>query len=563
MPRYMVEVPDVHHAITRPIIRQITEVVARNFMLENQVDQVVINGLNDVISLNNSTVGENNNQIRIDSDARIEVEFEETVENPTSIAILRDEHMPVFYDEDLHVSLKPVYTEVALTLTFKYIAKDQSSATAWQRRAELQSYRQMHKFLTTIDYHYLIPTGVARQLWVIHALRERAPTRLDEEFGKWLRRCSWGRFTTVSNYANKGTMLAVPELQTRVHGWFDFSYQPQKVEKRNEASAWQSQFSVTLHYDRADAVVIDYPIMVHNQIIPEKYRDNDPIEHSTDYIPRVNRSLSLRWLEQFEYGGQQLGWRHSPRASGVRIPHFDDWLPNHIETDYVNTTSILLQFDYDDPKFIIDFSDPEVLGDYDMKPHVRDYMRDLGNHMFKHYDTLFLVSMHVWNEFPVLRALTTDRSLKVYTVNEQDTTKMWHLVINTLTDITKLSEIGKQILGRHPKCVEDWLKWRLPEYWFKIPIPRLTEYIDVGMLGEILNNPDLWDDKATPEDPAIWGRRRGGRSGWRYREYRGKPGINMVESFNIIAFKKSDNPYAAIRMSFPDPYDIDQLDTEH
>lgn len=558
MPKYMIEVPDVHHAVTRPIIRQVADVVIRNFSLEQDVKQIVINGLNDVIPTNNSTLNSGNNPIRVDSDSRLEIEFEEEVVNPVSIAILRDEHMPILDDKDLHVFIKPVYAETSITLTFKYIAKDQSTATAWQRRAELQAYRAMNKFLTNVDYHYSIPIGIARQLWVIHALRERAPTRLDENFGKWLRRISTKRLTTISNLANGGIMFAVPELQSRVHGWFDFAYQPQKVEKHNDASAWTAGFSLTFHYDRPDALIIQYPLVIHNQLIPAEYRDDQPPEKDTEHVA-TNRALSLQALGIFEKKAD-MHW-YNDRTIGVAIPYFDDWLPNHIEAYHTNTTHILMQFDYDDPKFVIDWNDPDTLGDYDMHDPVREYMRDLKNHMFIPYDTLFLVSLQRWNQAPVIRDMQTDETLRVELKYELDTTAMYHLVINTLHDLSKLSAIGREILGRHPWVVENWLKWRYPDDWWKIPLPfRPDGTIDIDKLIDILNDRSKWDDNATRDNPARWDPTKDDptrRSGWRYGEYRGKPGMNMVESFNIIAFRKSDANLDISRMAFEEPWPED------
>ena len=548
MPKYMLEVPDNHHAVTRPIIRHVAEQVIRNFGLEHYQSQIVINGLNEVIPLNNSTLGEGNNQIRIDSDSRLEVEFEEEVINPVSIAIMRDEHKPVLWDNQLRVQLRPVYTEVQLTLSFKFIAPDQSSATTWQTRAQLQAYREMNKFLTNVDYHYTIPYAFTRLLQVIHAVRERGDFPRDERFGQWVRRVSTNRMTTIANVAGSGKVLAIPELQSRVHGWFNFGYEPQKVERHNQASSWMTSFDITLHYDRVDAIIMTYPLMIHNQIIPSEFRDESPIEKDIEYV-RTDRSLSLQSIGWFEIDA----WKnaHTPRANGVGIPHFDDWVPEHIEYEHCNTTHILLQFDLEDPKFVIDFADDDAFGDYAMHYYVQDYMRDLNKHMFILFDTVFLTSVQRWNDGPPIRDLeVVNDDLKVDFKYDHDLRHMYHLVINTLLDLELLSEIGRRILGRHPRVVEGWLKWRFPDEWYKIPIPfNLDGTVNIDLLIKIIKDRSLWDHNATPGKPALWNTYDDDptkRSGWRYGQYNGEPGMNMHLSFNIIAYRKGE-PFDAYR----------------
>lgn len=553
MPNYILEVPDVHHAITRPIVKYMADFIIRNFGLEHYGCQIIINGLNEAIPISQSTLGNEKEQLRIDSDARIEVEFEEEVLNPVSIAILREEHKPVIHDSQLHVQLKPFYTEVQLTLKFKFIAPDQSSATTWQTRAELQAYRQMNKFLTQVDYHYTIPEPFIKQLWVIHALRERSPMALDESFGSWIRRVSARRMTTISNLAGNGKTLAVPELQTRIHGWFDFDYQPQKVEKHNQASAWATQFNVTMHYDRVDAVVMNYPLMVYNQMIPAEFRDEEPVEKNY-YMPDSERSMSMRGISLFEMTTNSETW-YSSQTTGIAIPHFDDWMPDHIESFHTNTTHILMQFDLDDPKYIIDFEDDNSLGDYRMHYYIKDYLRDLSDRLFVPFTPLFLVSMQRWNDSPVIRDLTMGRDLRVMSKHVIDARPMYHLVINTLYDLSMMSKEGRDILSRHPKVVEHWMQWRYINDWYRIPIPFNPDgTIDIDRLIQILDDMSLWNwgKDVSPTNPARWSELdrlndlmgKNPRSGWRYGEYRGKIATNLVNSFSIIAMRKGELNHA-------------------
>lgn len=513
MPRYMLEVPAVHESITRPIVRKITKEVLENFGLVDKNVAFVFNGMNDSVSTNNSTIGTSESAIRLDSDSRIEVDFEEELVNPLEVAILRPEQRFVFLDADLRVWLKPVYVSTELTISFKLITSDKTTATMWKRRAELQAYRGMHQFLTDIDYHYNIPRGFVKQLWVIHALRERSHAPLMENFGKWLKRCFVKNFTSISNQAYKNTSFAIAEKQTRIQGWFTFGHEVSQIERKTDAGAWETEFSVKVYYDRADGIVMTYPLMVHNQLMPPDFREDNPQGRGpTDYLS--SRALSIQDMGLFERIG--LGDPISRYASGVAIPYFDDWAHVYQLPSHACMTRILLSLVDTDPHWLFTF-DHETLGAYRVTDPVLAYMKDCKNMLLTPFDSLFHTSVHEWYDLLNYQDFNIDDNLKLTSNKDLDFKNMYHIVICLLCDLSLLSEKGKEILYKHPKVFEDWVA----VIWPGVDPGSIPKNPDGTINGDGVD--DLMKDMVDNNE---------------LKQYNGNYHRPLVNSFSVFAYRK-------------------------
>lgn len=507
MPKYMLEVPMVHESVTRPIIRKITKEVLENFGLRDDKVGFVFNGMNDAISTNNSTIGKSDNALRLDSDSRIEIDFDEELVNPLEVAILRPEQRFVFLDPDLRVWLKPIYVSTSLTINFKLVTKDKSTATMWKRRAELQSYRGMHQFITDVDYHYNIPKGFVKQLWVIHALRENSAEPKNETFGKWLKRCFVNNFTSVSNQAYKNTSFAIKEKQTRVQGWFTFGHEVTEIERKTDAGAWQAEFSVTVYYDRPDGVVMVYPLMVHNQLMPPDYRDdNPPGRGPVDYLS--SRSLSLRDFSMFERVNTENPI--SRFTAGVALPKFDDWMHEWQLPKHACMTRILLSLMPEEPHWLFTFDD-ESLGDYKIAPKSLAYMKDCKNMLLQPYDSLFNITIHSWYDLMNYKDFNVDENLKLTSNIDLDFKNMYHIVVCLLCDITLLSEAGRDILDKHPGVVDEWVK----VVWPHVDPDTIPK--NPGELDDFIK--DLVDDNKA-------------------RHYNGNYHRPLVNAFSVLTYKE-------------------------
>lgn len=523
----MLEVPSVHEAITRPLVKKITDVVLDNFGFRHDNTQFVFNGLGDTLVMNNSTIhdGDVRNN-RMQSDQRIEVEFDEEIQNPTNIAIMRQEHVPVFKDRELNIWLRPVYVQSKLSLDFKLICRDQTTATMWKRRAELQSYRQMHTFFFDVDYHYQVPLGFLKQLWVIYTLMERGVLPPEVPFGRWLQERFTKRMSTVSNQSGKNTRVVIAEKQARIQGLFDFQFDVAKISKEHDSGVWGTQFSVTVYFDRVDGMVMDYPLVVHNQLIPKEYREDIRQNSVYPYAEGkyvMGRSVSLSDAKRFE-GDNIAAKKPETLTYGVPIPWFDDWLPTEIAPHHVNISRILLQVDMQDRYHVITF-DEQTLDEYSIRTIVLEYLKRCGSHALKVYDCIFNITLQEWWSVISDKEININETLMVTTKFELNPTKMYHLNIDLLDDLSYLSPLGRKLLSGFPELIKDWITLFKPDHKDKDLPYNKDKTVDMNTLIEGFDKDGGWWDSA-------------GRlvNPLEQYHYNGKLGISFLNQFNIFAY---------------------------
>lgn len=459
MPTYVLGVPEVHHASTRSIVKKLANEILDNFGIKPDETQIVIEGLSEVIPTNNSTMGSGDDVLRLNSDQRIEVGFEEEVVDPQRVIVLNNEQRPIFVDPDLRVWMKPVMVANKLTITFRLICKDRSSAAMWRRRAEKQSYRGMHQFVTDIDYHYAIPNGYMIQLLMIHKLRETSQVPLNESYQDWLDRCFTKSRTQITDRAGNQQHVAIAEKQTRVTSLIDFEHDVTQIRRGTDAGAWETEFTLTTWYDRVDDIVLHHPIAIHQQLIPKEYREDYPEGRQvTDWDS--NRSLSLGYFGHFE--GVRKSNTMQEKSAGIKFPYWDDWLHVHQPNYYVCMTRLLLSVLKEDPTLVMDVP-KEMIGDYSIKDTAITYLKDVTEDALYPYNALFQITLHRWWELIDPKYIAIDNDLVIHTTKPMDLKNMYHLVFTVCNDLRQLTPDAIRKLKDHPRLVVDWMDTFWPD----------------------------------------------------------------------------------------------------
>lgn len=459
MPKYVLPIPRVFESVTRPLIKKATEEVCTQFNIPPEC-KIVFYGRAEGIPINNSTPDSRDNPLRLDTEHRINVEYEEEVVNPFEVTVLKPNQRLIFLDESLHVWMKPVFVGMKLTLNFEYIAPDKNSAAEWKQQAELNSYRMANQFNFDADFYYYIPEPASMQLTRLHTLRERSQVPLNESLSEWFKRCYSPNVTVLADSNGKRTRQAIAVKLLGLHAVSNMQHDIAPIEKDNPAGNWKSTFSITMWYDRPDDVVIVYPLMVHNQLIPKKYREDNP----TSLVDRSNfegnRSLHLSDLHAFE---TRRNTRLLERfISALKLPHFDDWIHTHQLAHHACMNTLLIGLMPTDPRWIFTF-DNKYLGDYGLKDSAIKYMKTCKGNMLRPYDSLFHISLHSWSSLIDHQYLTIDEELKMSSVVDLDYKNMYHVVFTLLCDLTYLSDIGWEDLEKNPDFFEDYVDAVYPD----------------------------------------------------------------------------------------------------
>jgi hypothetical protein len=286
----------------------------------------------------------------------IEVEEDYNLESLSSTAVNYIEHLPIFNDDVLHVTIRPIYVSTAITINFKFRTQSKAEALRWRDdiRVRVSSLRDIN--LHNLTYHYLLPRPFDALLREIYSLRETV-AGYGDTYEEYIISNATDRLTAIGDLANKETRLAVSETQARVVGIFGFDGVPERPERDDTSGTWTINFSYKFTYERPAACSIRYPVIVHNQLLPEAYTDyvkdvNDPDNRDNSF------PLSLKALNYFEATTQYK--RHLNPNPVINIPSFDQFSPDTIIPGSATAFYVLCTFDESVPNLLVNLKE---LGD--------------------------------------------------------------------------------------------------------------------------------------------------------------------------------------------------------
>lgn len=384
MPSVNIHIPEVTQSITRPVTIAIADQVKKFTKIPNDT-VIIFPGDSEKVSQSL-----NNRDAVFSNDKKLFIEVEENyhADSLASTAVSRIEHAPIFIDYNLGVYVKPIYSTMTVTINFRYRSQSKTEITKWLNdiRIAISNNREIN--IHDVSYHYLVPDEVFELLNVIHQLKERVEP-YNENLTGYLTRGFSTNITKVSDTIGQTSGYAIAETQGRIQGMFEFSPLPDKPENNQTDGTYVASFSYRLTYDKPLAINIQYPVMVHNQLLPPRY-----IKFNTQY-PRqdnVARSYSvsgdaLSLFEQANYSNIYCDPRGVPR-----LPENDEFIPDTV--NYPGTASefyALVSVDTD-KRTLLNLRDIEPLViDDDILEFIRDSERP---YITKPYKSVFILSLY-------------------------------------------------------------------------------------------------------------------------------------------------------------------------
>ncbi len=440
MPKVCLETPEVSECISRPVAMQVIRQMATRLDIPNDITVRYL-GMSTALAVPGSTLDDPNatNRLPADQKLTIEVTEEYVEENTLTTAVMRPEHEVVFADSALRVYCAPVYQRVQVAVNVTLIATDKTSADTWISNMRRRSTQGVAETLHLVDYHYPLPPPFIAILGAIHDLRE-ANGGYDQTIGEWLRQCLTPRATTIVDQAGTNPILVINEGQVGIVAWYDWTIPP-KSERENDSGTYTASFTYTFHYDRVESSVLEYPLMVHNQLLDARYYS--PIKPYEMADNHLRSSLSTSIMRNWTYEARaSYAWRARP---GIPIPQFDDWLPPD-DKKVLGLMRIMLARDADNPNLLLNLTE---LGVYSLHAATLDYMRQFPAGLVRTGESLFTIQLWVGLDLVADSELIVNHDLTISTVRPLDIRKQYHLTIGLNKDLRILSKAAIQRLTRH------------------------------------------------------------------------------------------------------------------
>ena len=454
MPRLVLMVPETTESVLRPIVHEI----ARDLFQVTGIDpksQIFFPGDHDKAKQTGSSITPSDEPNRFSFGSKLSIDVEETyeAERILSTAVLRPENLFVFRDDRIETSLKPAYAPSDVMINFRYRAQDKTAAMRFRDDVKTRISMGQSERLHSLTYHYLLPKEMLAILQELHRMRE-AVDGYGEDYETYLLANASKRLTKLSNLSGEQTAWGVTETQIRVVGWFTFDEAPEMGEKNSEGDTWQINFTYHFRYDKPIACVMQYPLVVHNQVVGRKWRPGAADRVERPEIHNRSYSLSSENFAHFEKG-RTTSATLTPGAPGVSIPDYDEFIPASIVSGTLRVFTMLVTVDPENPTYLFDLN--EIGTKWTLHPLILAYLIEQRQRLVVPQRQPFVLTFYQ-NRMIIPNVLTVDADGKVWSKVPLGLRDYYHVRLglhrdwrtidpNALDDLREDGELLTQIIG--------------------------------------------------------------------------------------------------------------------
>lgn len=433
MPKLVLEIPDTVESVIRPVVMDITRELQRVTGISDKT-RIYFPGEANTAYQAGSAIGAQELNPRLPGDGRITMTVDESFDENEVLAaaVYQPEQLFVFKDEALETHIKPAYAKSLVTINFEYRAKDKTEALKWRDSMKTRLSMGREQYLHDVTYHFMIPEEFLAILQEIHRLRE-AVAGYGENWETYFAAKRSSRVSEITTLSGNRTVWAVAETQKRIVGVFTFDVAPEKGEKNAEGETWNVSISYKFQFERPVACVMHYPLVVHNQVLSQKWRPS-----KTDLVRRwedthSRRSLSSAAFAAFEAGRWTSDQRHVA-APGRTVPEYDEFLPVDVPARTMRIFTSLVTIDTDpagDPLFLLDLND--ITRNWKLDPGVLAYMRLIHDRLHVPTRAPLLVSLYDGRSLLSGHHVRVDADLKVYSTTPLPLRSYYHVRLGLAT----------------------------------------------------------------------------------------------------------------------------------
>lgn len=432
MPDVTLPIRDLHASVERPVhlgvIKDLMEIVKISHKTP-----VNYYGVDSKASQHKSTLGDlSKSENRWGYDERVFVEVEEEFNKDYfySTVLQRAEHLHTFWDDALGIYIKPVYSVNTVKVNFRYRAVDKNRAQMWRNAMRTRVMQQNGVNLHEASYSYHLPEEFLLILLELHRCRE-AVAGYGQEFLDYFTSHLSSSVSMNTNQSGKASAWAVSERQMRIQGYFDFDSEPEKGSRDGDQDAWMVSFAYTFTYNKPIEFNMRYPVVVHQQLIDQRYRPDEAtykIEAQKRYY-----SMSNLALERFSSDQQVLstaGFEHT------HIPEFDEVMLTHALPATICLCTVLTTITPEDRRTLFNLRE---MGNYALSDAVLNFIQN-SEYPFlgKTYQSIIGMVLYEGHQAMPTASLVVDENLNVKATADLNLRKTYRVRLHLCADTGSL-----------------------------------------------------------------------------------------------------------------------------
>lgn len=442
------ELPETYASVTRPVAYEIVKQLRDNLGILNKNIAISFPGANGKVTTWNANNIEETDSFQFSAKERLMVDIKEDYIEDDLLTMMsrRKEYPPIFLDKGCGVMIHPVYSRTKVVVSFTYRTKDRWQAENlkdyWRRKiADNREY-----MVFNARYKYPIPEDIEKGLWLLH--RTRSVNLKDcKTYQDYLATFGSKHLVSLKNAAGTGDILAMAECQENIYGNFT-DPTSMDMEKDELGAVWNVTFDFEYHYDKPISVVLTYPLLIHNELIPPQLYPEVQFDIAT---LKTHSGLTR---ERYTIIEQHNGFNWHIRGAVIRIPEFDDWSSTIKLDNYKMLLSAMMIVDPEHPREVCNLKD---MGEWGLHPVLHPFFSKNSQWLNVYNESPFYVQIYENNAIMEDLNIVIDHNLNVETKYPMKLHKMYHMTISVHKDIKLLSKAAQYRFFSDPVVVNAWL----------------------------------------------------------------------------------------------------------
>lgn len=474
--RVISESPEVYESVTRPVALDILRQIGRIMRLPS-VTEILFPGTTGQALQAGATLNYDGAPSKFPGGSRIKVNISESTDetNILSENAFQENAPTCWLDKCLSVRLRPIYTSVVMTFRLEVQSRNRVEAEKLRDEFRVRTAMGRQQILHAITYHYGIPKPFFELLTDIYKLRENV-AGYGDTMEAWLRANEYKpanalpRLTQISTMAGSEERWVFGERQVSVQGMFDFHIAPEAPDKADENGMYSYPIEYRVRYDKPIAMSIDYPLVVHNQMIPDRYHGKksvggwipDPYAQGELYSDKLTMALRKIILDKTLRNHLVMG--------GVRYPEFDDWVPQAMPANTSTLYAAMIAVDLLNPTAVCDL---KALEGVSIDTDLWQYMAACGTKLGAINGSAIHVSLFAEGTWMGDSAISISSNMVVTTTKPMNPRLRYHLRIAVLTNLTIMPDSCRYTLRTNGKACQKILAALQETMRFGSYVPKL------------------------------------------------------------------------------------------
>lgn len=353
----------------------------------------------------------------------------------------------LFHDPKLGIAIRPMYSETKVTISTTFRVNSHKEVQHWRDWLRQRINEACADFMFEANFYIVMPKEIASVLSVLYRLRE-SNAGYGDHLVDWIKSSTNERLTVLANQIGKQQVLAWSEQQTGILGYFDFDI-PSQATKTEKGNIHEMTFDFTFNYYKPIKLVMEYPLVIHNQMIPSTIFSKDEI---ADYF-RV-KGIKTDLNSHFDFYRIESGFAPE-NYEGIRNPYYDEFYPKTHPDGYYGLLTTLICVDGENKVVVGNLKDLEP---YKLTEEFLEYLRKYREDITKQGRNPFLITMYEDKELLHESLVTVTEDLDVVMSQPMDLRKTYHLRLSYLLDPSRLDDIARNALLYEPSICIRYLR---------------------------------------------------------------------------------------------------------